>query len=296
MRRLAAILLLAPTLGLSAPSLLDYRPLTERWVAAQLSASLGPPPNLDQIASILYGLVTPPLRAPVPALLERTAGLLRQLDPANLDCGQRVNLRFIAAFLRLGGVPMERLKQPGAGDCSHNTTPLDLASDLYLRCRFGEPPPPQARELARLQGLQRPDGGFGWGSGPQQFYLSSHAVFALHACEGAQQALRRGQSYLLTQLPRMQRLGFNDGLLEALLMLREMGVAIPGEAEYLEHIRARIRADGSLCRFEHPGCRGDWHASALLLALQRSLSTQSPANQVWPGTGASPSAEAGRAK
>ena len=31
-----------------------------------------------------------------------------------------------------------------------------------MRCRFGEPPPPQARELARLQGLQRPDGGFGF--------------------------------------------------------------------------------------------------------------------------------------
>jgi hypothetical protein len=282
LRRLGAALLLAPTLVLAAPGLTDYRPLTERWVTAQLSAALQPPADLDRIASILYGLVTPPRAAPTAALLERTAGLVRQLSPAGLDCAQRVNLRFIVALLRLGGVERERLPETRADGCNRGTNPLDLASDLYLRCYFGAPPPPRARELSRLQGLQRPDGGFGWGSGPQQFYLSTHAVFALHACGGEPQALQRGQGYLLAQLPRLQRLGFIDGLLEALLMLRKMEVGIPGEAQYLGYLQDRIRADGSICRFEHPGCRGDWHASALLLALQRTLSGRNPGARTRP--------------
>ncbi len=99
LRRLGVAPPLAPTLVLAVPGLIDYRPLTERWVTAQLGASLRPLADLDRIASILFGLVTPPRAAPIPALLERTAGLVRQLDPAGLDCGQRVNLRFIVALL-----------------------------------------------------------------------------------------------------------------------------------------------------------------------------------------------------
>ena len=104
-------------------------------------------------------------------------------------------------------------------------------------------------------------------------------MFALHACGGEPRALLRGQGYLLAQLPRLKRLGFIDGLLEALLMLRKMEVEIPGEAEYLGYLQDRINADGSICRFEHPGCRGDWHASALLLALHRTPSNRNPGEQ-----------------
>ena len=137
-RRLAAALLLAPSLALAAPGLLEYRPLTERWVTAQLSASLGPPPDLDRIASILYGLVTPPLAAPVPALLEQTAELLRRLDYASLDCGQRVNLRFIAAFLRQGGAGMDPLPEPTGFDCARGANPTDLASETVMVLRSGK--------------------------------------------------------------------------------------------------------------------------------------------------------------
>lgn len=273
LRRLQAALLLIPAAAAATAGILEYQPQTERWVAARLSESLRPPPDLDRIASVLYGLVEPPLAEPVPALLEQTARLIRELDPGRLDCSQQVNLRFIAAFLRRSGAAETEFPAADRSDCASGASPIDLASDLFLGCRYGTRTAPATRteSLERLLALQRPDGGFGWPAGPQGFYLSSHAIFALHACGGDPQAVARGQQYLQARLPALQRAGMIDALLEGLLMLRKMGVETAGEWDYLRYIESRIRTDGSICRFDQPRCRADWHASALLLALQKSL-------------------------
>lgn len=251
---------------------------TRQWLLDHWNHALSSPPDLGLISSMLYGLVSDPEAAAQSETRQALAALqtlLGALDRQRLDCGDLVNLRFIGSFLDMNGVAFEA----GALDsrlhaCLDKMKPFDLASVLFSLCRFpsgGLPREKLAPAIKSIEDLQQADGGFGSSFGLQRYYLSTHAVFALHTCGGHPDVVRRGQLYLRNGLPQLRQLGFVDGVLESLIMLRKMGVEIPQQRLYTDYVRSKIKEDGSVCFFDHPGCPSDPHATSLLLEFLREF-------------------------
>ncbi len=259
-------------------------PSTRAWLLRELEQSVEEtPPDLCRISSMLYGLTRGGATGPsTEEVLNRAARRLEHTDPTRLDCPQLVDLAFISHFLSLSAPELDKsATEQGLRAClTQRTDAFSLASSLFYLCHFGEkgPAAEMAGALAALVSMQGPDGSFGGGDGSPlaRFYLTTHAVFALHACGADPEAVRRGQAYLLAILPRLRRSGFLDGLIETLLMLHKMEVAVPGTEDYLALIRERTRTDGGICSFDYPGCLADWHATSLLLELQHTFSEAPP--------------------
>jgi hypothetical protein len=249
--------------------------LTRQWVLGQLNESLSPPRDLDGISSMLFGLVSDRETAERPdtrRVLGEVARLAGSMEPASLNCSDSVNLHLIAGFLNLAGIPFDSTALSGrVQDCLASVNPYDKASALYSLCRFDAAVPRErlAAAMASIEALQQPDGSFGSGYGLSHFYISTHAVFALHACEGDPLAIQMGQDFMRSALPRLWQAGFIDALMQSLLMLREMKVDIPEEDRYLAWLRSRIKPDGSICCFDRPGCVSDPHATSQLLEFFR---------------------------
>jgi hypothetical protein len=251
------------------------RDATRRWLLGQLQESLSPPQDTDAVSSMLYGLVSDRKgldRPDTRRVLDQAAGLVTSREPASLACSDAVNLHLVAGFLNDAGLALDtRGLSARVEDCLGSVSPYDKASALYSLCRF-EPGVPRERlsgAMDAMEALQQPDGSFGSDYGLGHFYVSSHAVFALHACGGDSLAIQLGQDYLRSALPRLWQAGFIDALMQSLLMLKVMEVEIPGEAAYLNYIRSRVKADGSICCFDRPGCASDRHATSQLLEFLR---------------------------
>lgn len=248
---------------------------TRRWVLDRLNESLPAPRDLDGISSMLFGLVSDREAAGKPEtrrVLGEVAKLAGSMEPASLNCSDAVNLHLIAGFLNLAGIPFDSSALSGrVQDCLASVNPYDKASALYSLCRFDADVPrePLAAAMASIEALQQPDGSLGSGYGLSHFYISTHAVFALHACEGDPLAIQMGQEFMRSALPRLYQAGFIDALMQSLLMLREMKVDIPEEDRYLAWLRSRIKPDGSICCFDRPGCVSDPHATSQLLEFFR---------------------------
>jgi len=249
--------------------------LTRQWVLEQLNESLSPPRDLDGISSMLFGLVSDRNSADQPAsrrVLGEVARLAGSMEPARLNCSDAVNLHLIAGFLKLAGMTFDSAALSGrVQDCLASVNPYDKASALYSLCRFDAAVPRErfAAAMASIEALQQPDGSFGTGYGLSHFYISTHAVFALHACAGDSLAVQMGQDFMRSALPRLRQAGFIDALMQSLLMLRDMEVDIPEEDRYLAWLRSRIKPDGSICCFDRPGCVSDRHATSQLLEFFR---------------------------
>jgi hypothetical protein len=250
---------------------------TRHWVLARLQESLLPPRDLDGISSMLFGLVSNRQTVERPdtrRVLGEVARLSASMEPAGLTCSDAVNLHLIAGFLNMAGMRFDSSALAArVQDCLNSISAYDKASALYSLCRFDAAVPSDrlAAAMASIEALQQADGSFGSGYGLVHFYTSTHAVFALHACGGDPLAIRLGQDFMLSALPRLRQAGFLDALMQSLLMLRNMGVDIPGEEHYLAYIRSRIKPDGSICCFDRPGCESDGHATSQLLELYRLL-------------------------
>jgi len=251
---------------------------TRQWLLEHWYQALSSPLDLGLISSMLYGLVgdaEAAAQGETRQALGALRGALGTVDRQRLDCGDLVNLRFIGSFLEMNGVAFE----VGALDsrlhaCLDEMKPFDRASLLFSLCRFPSDTLPReklAQAIKSIEDLQQADGGFGSSHGLQRYYLSTHAVFALHSCEGNPHVVRRGQLYLRNGLPQLRQLGFVDGVLESLIMLRKMGVDIPQQRLYTDYVRSKIKQDGSVCFFDHPGCRSDPHATSLLLEFLREF-------------------------
>lgn len=253
---------------------------TRVWVLERLHGAVSStPPDLSRISSMLYGLVSDRRavkQAGTRNALDELETFVRALEPhAQKSCGDLVNIRFITGFLTMAG----RTFDTGALDrrlyeCLDDMPVSDTASALFSLCRF--PSVSVSREklsqaVNAIEALQQADGSFGWYHGLQRYYLTSHAVFALHRCNGSPHVLRRGQVYLRNALPAMAQAGFLDGLLESLIMLRKMAVIIPDERRYSDYLRSRIKDNGSICFFDRPACRSDVHATSLLLEFLREF-------------------------
>jgi hypothetical protein len=253
----------------------DSSDATRHWLLGQLQESLAPPQDMDAIASMLYGLVSDAKTLEGPdtrQVLDETARLAASRKPADLGCSDAVNLHIIAGFLNSAGLALDtRGLSARVQDCLGSVGSYDKASALYSLCRF-ETNVPRERLIAAmdaLEALQQADGSFGSDYGLRHFYISSHAVFALHACGGDALAIQLGQDYLRSALPRLWQSGFLDALMQDLLMLKTMDVEIPGEAAYVNYIRSRVKPDGSICCFDRPGCASDRHATSQLLEFLR---------------------------
>jgi len=248
---------------------------TRQWVLDRLNESLSPPRDLDGISSMLFGLVSDREAADRPdtrRVLGEVARMAGSVEPASLNCSDAVNLHLIAGFLNLAGIPFDSSALSGrVQGCLASVNPYDKASALYSLCRFDADVPrePLAAAMASIEALQQPDGSFGSGYGLSHFYISTHAVFALHACEGDPLAIQMGQDFMRSALPRLWQAGFIDALMQSLLMLRDMEVDIPEEDRYLAWLRSRIKPDGSICCFDRPGCVSDPHATSQLLEFFR---------------------------
>lgn len=276
--RLLLILLLSSArtaFALSPPADADA---TRVWLVRALGAELGRPgtdgiPDLNLIASVAFPLADDLRRRPdeqVRQVLERTGGRLARLDPAALSCEGVSDYALTAAFLRDAGLaappppPPERLAA-----CLGEGDEFALANGLIMACRYRLPTPAGYRErgLARIAALQRDDGSFADARGRSGYYLTSHALLALHFCGGHDPQVARGAGLLRAGLERFARAGFLDGLAESLIFLRWLGVAVPEEADYRAYLFGRTHPDGALCLFDRPGCEAHWHPTSLLLEL-----------------------------
>ena len=245
------------------------------WAIEHLRQATQRPSEAGMISALLYGLVMDYRQSRHPEtqrVMAQVEVYLKAIEIKDRDCGALVDLRLAAAFLAIYGkaMPVKKL-EIRLTECSPSAGPVDVASALFLYCGFTDK---DHREqlpgaLERLVAIQRPDGGFGFQHGWADYYLSSHALFALHLCKGDPQAIHRGQGYLIALLPYFQHIGYVDGLLESLVMLNKMGVAIPDYGKRLSYIMSRIRPDGGICHFDTPVCTSHWHATSLLLELLR---------------------------
>jgi hypothetical protein len=248
---------------------------TRKWVLGQLHESLSPPRDLDGISSMLFGLVSEKTAAERPdtrRVLDEVAALAGSVKPATLECSDAVNLHLIAGFLNMGGMTLDSTALSGrVQDCLDAVNPYDKASALYSLCRFDAAVPRErlTAAMASIEALQQPDGSFGSGYGLVHFYISTHAVFALHACKGDPLAVQLGQDFISNSMPQLMQAGFIDALLQSLIMLRKMDVEIPDEGRYLDYLQSRIKPNGSICCFDRPGCVSDRHATSLLLEFFR---------------------------
>jgi hypothetical protein len=251
---------------------------TRKWVLEQLHEAVSPPRDLSRISSMLYGLVSDRRVAEQPDTRKALAELdtrVRALDQQAMGCGDLVSLRFISSFLDMAEIPFDtggldkRLYE-----CLSEMNPFDRACALFSLCRFPSDSAPReklSQAVKSIEDLQQADGSFGSYYGLQRYYLTTHAVFALHSCNGTPDVVRRGQVYLRNGLPGIKQAGFLDGLLESLLMLRKMGVEIPNQRHYTDYLRSRIKENGSICFFDRPACRSDGHATSLLLEFLREF-------------------------
>ncbi len=252
-------------------------PLTKAraWAIEHLRRTVQGPSETGVISGLLYALAMDYRESrhiETERLMAQVEVYIEAIETDRLSCGALVDLRLAVAFLALH---RKAMRVPDLDDrlaeCSLAARPLDLAGALFLYCGFTDEDHRQRfpGALESLEAIQRPDGGFGYQHGWSDYYLSSHALFALHTCRGDPQAIRRGQGYLIALLPHFQHIGFIDGLLETLVMLNKMQVVIPDYEKRRSYIMSRIRSDGGICYFDSPGCTSHWHATSLLLELLR---------------------------
>ncbi|GAB6040730.1 hypothetical protein [Endothiovibrio diazotrophicus] len=237
------------------------------------------------IASLLFPLARHQQRHPTAedaAVLERAARRIDALDPGGLACGALTDRYLSGRFLEEAGFALQRQpeRQRLAG-CLAEAPRFDRANTLLLACRYGAPveKPFIEQAAADLIAGQGEDGAFSDG-GRSGYYLTTHAMLALHECGGHDAAVARAAGKLTRHLEPFLRQGFLDGLAESLIFLRWVGHPAADEARYRRALAQWTSADGGLCFAARPGCRAHWHATALWLELEDEAREDSPSKRM----------------
>lgn len=251
----------------------DALPKARAWVQQALRAELREGGDLNRIASLAFPVVTDVRRigdADSRAALGELARHLAGLEVAGLDCTQLPDVVLAGGFVREAGAAVDvSAAAARLADCHLDSALFDTANALVFACRYAgwDHAVRLPGALARLAAAQREDGAFVGEGGRTSYYLTSHAVLALHWCGGDPKAVASGAQYLQARLASFRDRGFNDGLAESLIFLRWLGVDVPERSGYLDALQARVQPDGGLCFAEQPGCTPHWHATSLLLEL-----------------------------
>lgn len=283
---LTLLLTLLPPLGAAAADAhADAHSDTRRWLHHALSAELDEKPvaqwDWNLIASVVFPLARHHRRHDVEEsaqLLRHTARRLAGVDDGALPCGKLADLHLTERFLEEAGIALpvkggetaeRQPRRQRLAACLSDAPDFDRANTLLLACRYGVPMEPErvARAAAELVAGQLEDGAFTDREGRHGYYLTSHAMLALHECGGHDEAVARAADKLTRHLEPFLRRGFLDGAAESLLFLRWVGRPAPYEARYAAAVRRWTTTDGGLCFNLHPGCEPHWHATALLLEL-----------------------------
>lgn len=244
------------------------------WAHTQLEAELlKEEPNLAMLASLSLPLVTDVQRnrdAASLALIERIVRSITAVSVDQRQCGELAAVHLISRFF--GRVDraftssdfLDRLD-----GCIGSETLFDLANALIFYCGHTELDA-EARVpggLERLLEAQQPDGLFVPEDGDAWYYLTSHALLAMHYCKAEPQKLELTRAAIARHLAGFQKTEFIDGLAESLIYLRWTGARVPGEAAYVGYLRGRVAQDGGVCFRHARGCEKHWHPAGRVWQL-----------------------------
>lgn len=252
----------------------EERASLRQWMLSRVTAELDAPyPDLNLLSSFSMPLVTDVLTTSHPDSRKVISLISRQLEQwqrRQWQCGGMVDLHLINGFLRAvdADANLSASKQQLA-DCQTSGRLLDVANSLIFYCGFSpwrEQKFIQAG-LQRLLKAQRQDGAFVQETGKPDYYLTSHALLALHFCEAESEALHRARESLQQLLPKFRRIQFVDGVAESLIFLRWTGAPAMQEKAYLKWLRSLVASDGGVCFRQQPGCKPHWHTVSLMMQL-----------------------------
>ncbi|MEJ2308191.1 MAG: hypothetical protein P8Z78_02595 [Gammaproteobacteria bacterium] len=264
MKRLPLLLLLALFMSTSAAA--DAVERLRSWAHAQLTAELQKErPNMNMLASLSLPLVTDVQRnsdAGSMALIERIVRNITAVPVEERQCGELAAVHLVSRFfdrVERGFTSRDFLER--LEECFPAETLFDLTSALIFYCGHtqldaGKQVP---GGLERLLGAQQADGIFMPEEGEAWYYLTSHALLAMHYCKADAQKLELTRGAIERHLPQFQKTEFIDGLAESLIYLRWTGKPARGEAGYTGYLRGRVAQDGGVCFRHARGCEKHWH-------------------------------------
>ena len=261
--------------ALVAPAMASEETVSLRqWMLSRLTTEIAAPhPDLNLVSSFSMPLMTDVLITNHPGSRKIAVRLSRRLEQwknRRWQCGSLVDLYLINGFLRRvhAGVDLSASDQQ-LGACQTTERLLDAANSLIFYCGFSQQQDQQFVQtgLQRLLKRQRQDGAFIRENGKPGYYLTSHALLALHFCGAERNAVNSSRERIQALLPAFRRQGFVDGVAETLIFLRWTGAPAEGEREYLEWLRLLVASDGGVCFHYHPSCKPHWHTVSLMMQL-----------------------------
>lgn len=260
---------------LSLPAMASEESASLRqWMHSRLAAEIvAPHPDLNLVSSFSMPLVTDVLTTNHPGSRKLVLRLSHQLElwkRYQWQCGGLVDLHLINGFLRRVNADVDlSASDQQLRDCNTTERLLDVANSLIFYCGFSQRYDQKFVQtgLRRLLKRQRQDGAFVRENGEPGYYLTSHALLALHFCNAEAEALHRARERLQLLLPQFRRDQFVDGVAESLIFLRWTGAPAINEKEYLEWLRSLVGAGGGICFRNHPSCKPHWHTVSLMMQL-----------------------------
>ncbi|WP_158498767.1 hypothetical protein [Magnetospira sp. QH-2] len=246
---------------------------TRAWVVQTLNAELNKTdPDYNVLASLTFPLTAGfhQHQSEAGHVLDRVYQYLGGLHSNPPGCAKLPDVLLMAGFLAPTGRKVETdWAEAAFRQCATGTQPFDTANALIFFCRYTQEDHDRRVPggVARLLERQRLDGAFVDDKKQLDFYLTTHAVLALHDCRAASEEMKKGAAWMVRALPDMARAGFLDGLAESLIFLDWMRVPVREKARILDWLRRQVRSDGGLCFVGEDNCRSHWHATSLLLYL-----------------------------
>ena len=252
----------------------EERVLLRQWMLSRLTTEIAAShPDLNLVSSFSMPLVTDVLTTNHPDSRKAVVRLRRQLEQwknRRWQCGALVDLHLINGFLRRVNADVDlSSSEQQLGACQTTERLLDVANSLIFSCGFSQRHDQKFIQtgLQRLLKAQRQDGAFIRENGEPWYYLTSHALLALHFCNAEPEALQRARSRVQQLLPQFRREQYADGVAETLIFLRWTGAPAINEKAYLNWLRSLVGADGGICFRNHPSCMPHWHTVSLMMQL-----------------------------
>lgn len=248
--------------------------LLRQWMLTRLTTEIAAPdPDLNLVSSFSMPLVTDVLTTHAPGSRKVVLRLKQQLEQwknRRWQCGDLVDLYLINGFLRRLHADVDfSATDRQLRDCNTTDELLDVANSLIFSCGFSQRHDRVSIQtgLQQLLKRQRKDGAFINDNRKPEYYLTSHALLALHFCDADRSAVKRSRERIQRLLPAFRRQGFVDGVAETLIFLRWTGAPAKDENAYLEWLISLVGSDGGICFIITPSCRAHWHTVSLMMQL-----------------------------